>query len=847
MTLLLAAATVWYVRTAAKALLHPLNIGADMLWAGLWLLFVALVLLSRFLLGPAVHLRLWGAGLAAVALAMMVLSGQGVGVLAALWLLALAWSLGDWLLDRLRAAPSTAPFEHSGAAIALGFCLLAFLPLSLALLRSLTVGAAYGTLALLTLALHRRLRERATRAARAAKKWLLSGDPDPLPERGVLLILLGFVALVNLAWALAPEIQYDALNYQLPVPAAYVAQHRLVDLPVFWHSYFAHMLNMLFALALALQGTAAAKLLVFASGILAALAAHALGRSLWTERVGLWAATLFYATPLVGWLSTTAYVDLPVTLFFSTSVLALLRWRATRSFGWLLASGLLAGAALGTKLTALCGVAALLVVLAVLLWRDAALPAREKAGALAAYLAGLGLVAAPWYLIVLAFTGNPFFPLFNGIFKSSGWDPINTNLNAGLFGIGTSPLSLVKLPFALTFDSGRFGEALPEGGVGLAVALLPLGLALSWKNFRGRGLLAAIAILYLIAWAFNVQYARYSIPVLPAVCVLAVVAVSPPASERRLARVNFALLAIVLAAQVPLHFIQYWNIHERVPVFLAFGAESREHFLARALGGAYDAVRHLNGLLRPGEKAVTGGADAMRFYLKAPLASMGETFELKGLCGAVPPSGVARNLTANGYDYLLVNGEIDPARPDPFSSPEFLRRHATLEFQHGSGRVYRLHAQSNAASVSDNLLSNPGFETPDFHDRPAVWVANGRPTLLRDPAQAHSGSATVLVDSENFFSQPVSIEPGSRYRLRHWTRAVRPGSSARLQVNWLDRSGRMLDSAIEVVPASPEWASHEMLVMAPRGAATAVVFASVHEDGKVLFDDFSFVAAGPAR
>ncbi len=843
----LAATAAWYVWTAVRALGHPLNSGADLLWAGVWLLFAALVLVSRAVLGPAAHAIVWQSGIAAAALAIIVLSRQGAAVLVALSFLFLAWALGDWLLGRLGAEPAL-PLEQTFIAAALGLPLLAFLGLALALLGRLTAGWVFGALALLTLLAARRLwirlRLRRTAGPKGAPGRFF-GASDAVPERGAVLALLGFVALVNLAWALAPEIQYDALNYQLAVPAAYAAEHRLVNLPVYWHSYFSHLVNMVFALAMALHAPAAAKLLVYATGILAALSAYVLGRSLFHERAGLWAAALFYTTPLVGWLSSTAYVDLPVTLFFSASLLALLRWRATRAPGWIGASGLLAGAALGSKLTALCAAVSLLAVFAVLLWREADLPPARKAGALAAFLLGLGLAAAPWYAIVFVFTGNPFFPLFNGVFRSPAWDPVNTNLNAGLFGIGASPGALGRLPFALTFDTSRFGEAMSDGGAGLALALLPASVVLGWKALAGKRFLVAIAACYLLLWAFTVQYARYYIPLLPAVCVLAVAALASAAqiaseAGRRFPRVNLALLFVVLLVQVPLHFPQYWNIPERVPVPLALGMETREAFLERALGGIYDAVRHVNAVARPGEKALTGGADAMRFYLKAPLASMSETFDLKRICDSLPPDRLARNLLKNGYAYLLVDGEIDRNRPDPFSSPVFLRRFARLEFQHGSGRVYRLHADGDAGAAGGNLLENPGFEASDFHGHPAVWVANGHPAFVRGVSEARTGETAVLSDSENFVSQPVAVEPGSRYVLRHWTRAAEPGSSARLQVNWLDRSGQTMSAAIDVVPAAEQWSAHEMTVIAPPGAVTAVVFASVHEHGRVVFDDFFF-------
>ncbi len=694
MSLSFTVATAWYCRTAARSLRHPLNGGADLLWAELFLFFGIAVVLSRALLGRVVERFFWWPALAATAVAMVVLSHRVAAVLVTLWLLALAWALGDRLLGRR--AGGSPPLERAVIAAALGLALLAFLALALTLPRQLTAGAAYGLLAVLTLMLAPGLRRRRHGMPRAGNEKASARVPADLPERGAVLLFLGSVALINLAWALAPEIQYDALNYQLAVPAVYVEQHRLVALPVFWHSSFAHMVNMLFALALALSGPAVAKLLVFSTGILAALAAYGLGRSLFDERVGLWTAALFYTTPLVGWLSSTAYVDLPVTLFFLTGLAALLHWREARDARWLLASGLLAGAALGTKLTALTAVAALLAALLFFLVRDAKTPLPKRAGSLAAYLAALGLVAAPWYVIVFVFTGNPFFPLFNGVFRSPGWDPVNTRLNAGLFGIGTSPGSLAALPFALTFRTVLFGEALPDGAVGLALALAPAAAVLAWKRLAGKRVLLLIAACYLALWAFNVQYARYFIPLLPVVCLVTVAAVSLLSLSRPLRRFHLGLAGLVLLAQVCLHSLQYWNIPERVPVPFAFGRESEEAFLSRALGGVYDAVRHLNGVLRPGEKVVTGGADAMRFYLKAPLASMSETFDLKEICAPPEPREVARSLLANSYRYLLVNGPIDPKRPDPFSTPEFLRRFTTLEFQSSSGRVYRIQAEPAA-------------------------------------------------------------------------------------------------------------------------------------------------------
>ena len=76
------------------------------------------------------------------------------------------------------------------------------------------------------------------------------------------------------------------------------------------------------------------------------------------------------------------------------------------------------------------------------------------------------------------------FPLLNGVFKSPLWDTESRLSNSGNFGIGSSPGSLLRLPFRLTFDSMRFGESSPSGSAGVALLLafpFSVGLLLADK------------------------------------------------------------------------------------------------------------------------------------------------------------------------------------------------------------------------------------------------------------------------------------------------------------------------------------------------------------------------------
>jgi hypothetical protein len=704
MSVWLAAMAAWYVWTAADAVRHPLNAGSDRQWAIAWLAYAAAALAWHGVWRRPVAAALWRAGLAAAGAAMIVASGRLVPALAGLWLVALAACLGARLLRFFGAAPSGVAFEWLSVAVPAGLALLALAALGFGLARLLAPGWILALFAALTLLEARCLWRTARRLPEVLARTKLS------LEESVLTAFCGFAALVNLAWALAPEIQYDALNYHLAVPAAYLAEHRVLDLPHFWHSYFAQMMEVLFALGLALGGQAAVKLLTFAMGIAAALAVYALGRALFNARVGLWTAALFYATPMTAWLSGTAYTDLAAGFFLLSSLIAFLRWRRARENGWLWASGWLAGASLGVKATAAYG---LPVIGAMILWdlargfggRQGPPPGfpeqRGSSGlarirSLAGFLGAAALSALPWYLLRFSFTGNPFFPLGTRLFHGAsavpaGFDP------GGIVGEGfgrQGPLrALFELPFLATFGTNRFGEPFSAGALGAAlVVLFPLGVFLLLRR-RGKAAVPLVACaVSLVLWELTFRGVRHYFVILPLAVTLAVATVDAlsPAGWRR--RFHFTLLGVVLLAQSSMISVQFWNIPDRIPVRLAFGRESPEHFLSRALP-AYSAVQYVNRFTRPEEKVLGVAVANARFYFRARLDTVGENWELQAAVARPRGEELAAALSAMGYRYLVISGVRPGAHAGyPFLEPSFLARFATLEFSRNGSDVYRLRA-----------------------------------------------------------------------------------------------------------------------------------------------------------
>src|SRR5262249_17387785 len=135
----------------------------------------------------------------------------------------------------------------------------------------------------------------------------------------------------------------------------YLQQGAVLEQSNFFHSYFAHLIEMIFVPCLALGGQAAVKLLILGAATVCAVGVFVLGRMVFDGRVGLWAAVLFYTTPVVMFLSGAANTDLMTALFLTGMAIAFLRWRAYREASWLYVLAALAGAAFAGKLTAAFG------------------------------------------------------------------------------------------------------------------------------------------------------------------------------------------------------------------------------------------------------------------------------------------------------------------------------------------------------------------------------------------------------------------------------------------------------------------------------------------------------------
>jgi len=434
---------------------RPRRIGFSPLGVGLMATLVAVPVASSLLGGgawyPLLSLLLDGAPAVFILLA-----GGGLG----LWLVP---------LFRLRRMPLR---WHLLAGSALGIGALALLTLALGLVGVLNRGLC---VALLTAALvagwlrlrrllvdHRispnpgtpspgiyaggsftRLSERsATELAQGMQP--LSASAGPL--RWLSLLIVPFAVLAILAAVNAPGLlwgeegwAYDALEYHLQMPKEYLHVGRVHYAPHNVYANFPANVEMLYLLGMIVMDSdvdagVCAHFIHLLLGALTVFAAWVAGREA-SPRVGVLAAVAMGTTGWMAYLAGLAYVENGLLFFGATAVASLLRAvshepsssrdaeaerRDAPAMPWLVLSGVAAGLACGCKYTAVPMIAFPLALASTMV--PVARPGQRWRNVLATSAAAL-VAFLPWLAKNQAMTGNPLFPLANGLFRAypEGW------------------------------------------------------------------------------------------------------------------------------------------------------------------------------------------------------------------------------------------------------------------------------------------------------------------------------------------------------------------------------------------------------------------------------------------
>jgi hypothetical protein len=422
-------------------------------------------------------------------------------------------------------------------------------------------------------------------------------------------LLIAYAVLGAVATS-APISSPDALLYHAADPARFVEAGRIFEVPSNSSSYEPFSVEMLvldgFLLWDSVQGA-------FAPFLLALVAAAAVAGA--TERlagraVALLAATVFFAQPLMLWEETSTFIESGLACAVALAGWNLLRFRRHGEEAALVLAGVFAGAAAGMKYLGLIAVMAVTVAAGIAL-RPRLTRARVLAFAVPAIV-----VALVWYVKNAILTGNPVYPhLFGGLNASAAAE---LNATTASFGAGHSVVDFLLLPVRLLGDGEAFdgGEFLSP----LFVAFVPFALLVPAPRRVRLAVVVGIAV-YVLAWFVTTQQARFLVPLLPALAVLAAFGILALAARGRAARI----VAVATTAAALLAGLGISVVYAAQFVPVAVGHESKEHFLRRKVS-LYDGIAWLNNRLGPNDKVLLDVWSLL--YLRVPYVTFGTMGDL---------------------------------------------------------------------------------------------------------------------------------------------------------------------------------------------------------------------------
>jgi hypothetical protein len=438
-------------------------------------------------------------------------------------------------------------------------------------------------------------------------------------------ILTAFIFLfigVEFLLNLTPPIARDAIIHHLAIPKLWIQNGGFFETPWADFSYYPLYVNLLYVIPLMFNNYILPSFIHMAFGIATGVLVFFYLRERYGSIWGILGFSIFFTTPIVIWLSTSAYIDLGMTFFTTASLLSFVRWKESgyKKNLWLMISGIAMGFAVGSKYNALLAwlITNLLII---------AIYAREEKKQLAAIQYGLfffiitGIVACPWYIKNFILTGNPFFPLFNSLFSAiNSHVPMSEMVKRGLekpsggvgffqlrgYMYGESFLETLAIPLRMFFQGDDNSYQYFQGRLNpILIVFLPFAF-FSPKDRKNLFLFLTFSVFFMVmAFFLTEKQVRYQLPVVPLLTIIGVSGIKNILDFFNKERIGVwkhhgiakILTGFLIFSVGVLLFQNMQYLKERMdiikPLPYVLGKESKDDFLQRHLGHYY-AVRFIN-------------------------------------------------------------------------------------------------------------------------------------------------------------------------------------------------------------------------------------------------------------
>jgi Dolichyl-phosphate-mannose-protein mannosyltransferase len=449
-----------------------------------------------------------------------------------------------------------------------------------------------------------------------------------------LLGLIAFYVVLDAISTCAPISSPDALLYHAADPARFEDAHRIFEIPWNSSSYEPSSVEMLvlngFLLWDSVQGAFAPLLL----GLVALAAVIGATHRLAGRPAALLAGAIFFAQPFMTWEVTSGFIEAGLACMVALAAWNFMRFLEVREPAHLVVVGILAGGAAGMKYLGLIAIAAFVVVAALLATRHL-----RAVHVLAVAIPAVA-VAVPWYVKNAVLTGNPVYPyVFGGLNESALAELADTRAQ---FGYGRSVVDLLLLPFRLLADAKPFdaGEFISP----LFLLFAPLVFLLPSAR-RPAAVVWGGIVLYLLAWFFATQQARFLVPLMPILAVLAAVGALALAVR---GAAGLGVVSVATGAAFATGLVVS-SVYAAQFIPVAVGAQERAAFLRKEVS-LYDGVEWLNQHLGSHDTVAFDGWTLL--YLRVPYVTFGTHGDLLPLNAG--PRETKQFVRENGITHLAV-------------------------------------------------------------------------------------------------------------------------------------------------------------------------------------------------
>jgi len=413
-----------------------------------------------------------------------------------------------------------------------------------------------------------------------------------------------------------PPTARDALIHHLALPKLWLLHNKFFHVPWAEFSYYPMNIELLYTIPLYFHNDIIPNYIHLLFGICTGLLIY------WhlNRKIGhLWAllgGLIFVSTPIILRLSTMAYVDLGMTFFITGSLLSFVRWRDSEfeDGKWFYCSALCMGLALGSKYNSLIAFFFLNMMVVFICARNTGRQGMAlKYGALFCIVSLL--FVSPWYMMNYVSTGNPFYPLFDGIFQEYHHNAsdfrgqvlksLKENASSGLFQTrivyyGESFWETILVPLRIFFQGKDDSPQYFDGVLNL-ILIVFLPFSFMDRQYRKETVLFSVFTGFLIFVAFftEVIRIRYILSIVPFLSILCVHGMrnilnfkwdGPLFAKYGLKSVVFSVLTLCLLMN-SIYLKNYFMSVDPMPYVL--NHETRDAYLLRHVD-SYQSIKYIN-------------------------------------------------------------------------------------------------------------------------------------------------------------------------------------------------------------------------------------------------------------